>query len=138
MTGIFQEMWWTDKDYNYLVLPPWWLPRKESYKFLVIFLIDGVSSIDVGFWYLFAVNMRRFVHLRWKNFVTLLITRTSKTRFGFEFIWGFRLTVYVCIWGHLKQNYPMQVLQMESAVLNFLKFEMTAPTVKCFLRYCSL
>lgn len=28
----------------------------------------------------------------------------------------------------------MQVLQMESAVLNFLKFEMTAPTVRCFLR----
>ncbi|BAT78675.1 Cyclin-A1-1 G2/mitotic-specific cyclin-A1-1 [Vigna angularis] len=27
-----------------------------------------------------------------------------------------------------------EVLQMESAVLNFLKFEMTAPTVKCFLR----
>jgi len=28
----------------------------------------------------------------------------------------------------------MQVLQMESTVLNFLKFEMTAPTIKCFLR----
>lgn len=28
----------------------------------------------------------------------------------------------------------MQVLQMESAVLNYLKFEMTAPTTKCFLR----
>ncbi|KAH1215207.1 Cyclin-A1-1 [Glycine max] len=27
-----------------------------------------------------------------------------------------------------------EVLQMESAVLNYLKFEMTAPTVKCFLR----
>ncbi|KAK6794449.1 hypothetical protein RDI58_007902 [Solanum bulbocastanum] len=27
-----------------------------------------------------------------------------------------------------------KVLQMESAVLNFLKFEMTAPTAKCFLR----
>ncbi|KAL1533584.1 cyclin-A1-4-like [Salvia divinorum] len=27
-----------------------------------------------------------------------------------------------------------EVLQMESTVLNFLKFEMTAPTVKCFLR----
>ncbi|GAB2289818.1 hypothetical protein Dimus_024125 [Dionaea muscipula] len=27
-----------------------------------------------------------------------------------------------------------EVLQMESAVLNFLKFEMTAPTVKCFVR----
>ncbi|XP_040997325.1 cyclin-A1-1-like [Juglans microcarpa x Juglans regia] len=27
-----------------------------------------------------------------------------------------------------------EVLQMESAVLNFLKFEMTAPTTKCFLR----
>ncbi|PIA37583.1 hypothetical protein AQUCO_03000268v1 [Aquilegia coerulea] len=27
-----------------------------------------------------------------------------------------------------------EVLQMESAVLNFLKFEMTAPTAKCFLR----
>ncbi|XP_027339131.1 cyclin-A1-4-like [Abrus precatorius] len=27
-----------------------------------------------------------------------------------------------------------QVLQMESAVLKFLKFEMTAPTVRCFLR----
>ncbi|KAL8167208.1 hypothetical protein V2J09_008707 [Rumex salicifolius] len=27
-----------------------------------------------------------------------------------------------------------EVLQMESAVLSFLKFEMTAPTVKCFLR----
>ncbi|XP_028757569.1 cyclin-A1-1-like isoform X2 [Neltuma alba] len=27
-----------------------------------------------------------------------------------------------------------EVLQMESAVLNFLKFEMTAPTIKCFLR----
>ncbi|PIN17061.1 G2/Mitotic-specific cyclin A [Handroanthus impetiginosus] len=27
-----------------------------------------------------------------------------------------------------------EVLQMESAVLNYLKFEMTAPTAKCFLR----
>lgn len=27
-----------------------------------------------------------------------------------------------------------EVLQMESSVLNFLKFEMTAPTVRCFLR----
>ncbi|XP_062098743.1 cyclin-A1-1-like [Humulus lupulus] len=27
-----------------------------------------------------------------------------------------------------------EVLQMESSVLNFLKFEMTAPTTKCFLR----
>ncbi|XXG67660.1 hypothetical protein AAC387_Pa06g0952 [Persea americana] len=27
-----------------------------------------------------------------------------------------------------------EVLQMESSVLNYLKFEMTAPTVKCFLR----
>ncbi|KAB1221017.1 Cyclin-A1-1 [Morella rubra] len=27
-----------------------------------------------------------------------------------------------------------EVLQMESAVLNYLKFEMTAPTTKCFLR----
>ncbi|XP_061352628.1 cyclin-A1-1-like [Gastrolobium bilobum] len=27
-----------------------------------------------------------------------------------------------------------EVLQMESTVLNFLKFEMTAPTIKCFLR----
>ncbi|XP_043689779.1 cyclin-A1-4-like [Telopea speciosissima] len=27
-----------------------------------------------------------------------------------------------------------EVLQMEAAVLNYLKFEMTAPTVKCFLR----
>ncbi|KAJ1382549.1 Cyclin-like [Sesbania bispinosa] len=27
-----------------------------------------------------------------------------------------------------------EVLQMESNVLNFLKFEMTAPTIKCFLR----
>lgn len=27
-----------------------------------------------------------------------------------------------------------EVLEMESAVLNFLKFEMTAPTTKCFLR----
>ncbi|KAL8485674.1 hypothetical protein ACS0TY_027817 [Phlomoides rotata] len=27
-----------------------------------------------------------------------------------------------------------EVLQMESAVLNYLKFEMTAPTIKCFLR----
>ncbi|XP_014620658.1 cyclin-A1-1-like isoform X1 [Glycine max] len=27
-----------------------------------------------------------------------------------------------------------EVLQMESAVLNYLEFEMTAPTVKCFLR----
>ncbi|XP_027339521.1 cyclin-A1-1-like [Abrus precatorius] len=27
-----------------------------------------------------------------------------------------------------------EVLQMESALLNFLKFEMTAPTIKCFLR----
>ncbi|CAL0319424.1 unnamed protein product [Lupinus luteus] len=27
-----------------------------------------------------------------------------------------------------------EVLEMESAVLNFLKFEMTAPTIKCFLR----
>nr|XP_027091321.1 cyclin-A1-4-like isoform X1 [Coffea arabica] len=27
-----------------------------------------------------------------------------------------------------------EVLEMESAVLNYLKFEMTAPTVKCFLR----
>ncbi|XP_057446774.1 cyclin-A1-4-like [Lotus japonicus] len=27
-----------------------------------------------------------------------------------------------------------EVLQMESEVLNFLKFEMTAPTIKCFLR----
>ncbi|XP_024976951.1 cyclin-A1-4-like [Cynara cardunculus var. scolymus] len=27
-----------------------------------------------------------------------------------------------------------EVLQMESAVLNFLKFEMTAPTARCFLR----
>lgn len=27
-----------------------------------------------------------------------------------------------------------EVLQMESAILNYLKFEMTAPTVKCFLR----
>ncbi|KAM7252863.1 hypothetical protein ACFE04_025481 [Oxalis oulophora] len=27
-----------------------------------------------------------------------------------------------------------EVLEMESAVLNFLKFEMTAPTAKCFLR----
>uniref|UniRef100_A0A7N0TU70 Cyclin N-terminal domain-containing protein n=1 Tax=Kalanchoe fedtschenkoi TaxID=63787 RepID=A0A7N0TU70_KALFE len=27
-----------------------------------------------------------------------------------------------------------EVLQMESSVLNFLKFEMTAPTVKCFMR----
>nr|XP_043607498.1 cyclin-A1-4 [Erigeron canadensis] len=27
-----------------------------------------------------------------------------------------------------------EVLQMESTVLNFLKFEMTAPTVRCFLR----
>lgn len=27
-----------------------------------------------------------------------------------------------------------QVLQMESDVLNYLKFEMTAPTTKCFLR----
>ncbi|GFY85404.1 similar to CYCLIN A1;2 [Actinidia rufa] len=26
------------------------------------------------------------------------------------------------------------VLQMESAVLNYLKFEMTAPTARCFLR----
>ncbi|XP_059630693.1 cyclin-A1-4-like isoform X2 [Cornus florida] len=28
-----------------------------------------------------------------------------------------------------------EVLQMESAVLNYLKFEMTAPTAKCFLRH---
>ncbi|RDX76337.1 Cyclin-A1-1, partial [Mucuna pruriens] len=28
-----------------------------------------------------------------------------------------------------------EVLQMESAVLHYLKFEMTAPTVKCFLRH---
>lgn len=28
----------------------------------------------------------------------------------------------------------LQVLQMESAVLNYMKFEMTAPTAKCFLR----
>lgn len=28
----------------------------------------------------------------------------------------------------------LQVLQMESDVLNYLKFEMTAPTTKCFLR----
>lgn len=28
----------------------------------------------------------------------------------------------------------LQVLQMESSVLNYLKFEMTAPTAKCFLR----
>ncbi|PSS19901.1 Cyclin-A1-1 like [Actinidia chinensis var. chinensis] len=27
-----------------------------------------------------------------------------------------------------------EVLQMESAVLNYMKFEMTAPTIKCFLR----
>ncbi|XP_047328203.1 cyclin-A1-4 [Impatiens glandulifera] len=27
-----------------------------------------------------------------------------------------------------------EVLQMESSVLNYLKFEMTAPTIKCFLR----
>ncbi|KAL3513687.1 hypothetical protein ACH5RR_026404 [Cinchona calisaya] len=27
-----------------------------------------------------------------------------------------------------------EVLEMESAVLNYLKFEMTAPTIKCFLR----
>ncbi|KAL2317831.1 hypothetical protein Fmac_031707 [Flemingia macrophylla] len=27
-----------------------------------------------------------------------------------------------------------EVLQMESAVLNYLKFELTAPTIKCFLR----
>ncbi|KEH35322.1 putative cyclin [Medicago truncatula] len=27
-----------------------------------------------------------------------------------------------------------QVLEMESSVLNFLKFEMTAPTIRCFLR----
>ncbi|KAG7032817.1 Cyclin-A1-1, partial [Cucurbita argyrosperma subsp. argyrosperma] len=27
-----------------------------------------------------------------------------------------------------------EVLQMESSVLNYLKFEMTAPTPKCFLR----
>lgn len=27
-----------------------------------------------------------------------------------------------------------EVLEMESSVLNFLKFEMTAPTVRCFLR----
>ncbi|XP_028775071.1 cyclin-A1-1-like [Neltuma alba] len=27
-----------------------------------------------------------------------------------------------------------EVLQMESAVLNYLRFEMTAPTIKCFLR----
>ncbi|GMH22316.1 hypothetical protein Nepgr_024159 [Nepenthes gracilis] len=30
--------------------------------------------------------------------------------------------------------FKQEVLQMESTVLNFLKFEMTAPTVKCFLR----
>ena len=30
----------------------------------------------------------------------------------------------------------MQVLQMESDVLNHLKFEMTAPTAMCFLRSC--
>lgn len=27
-----------------------------------------------------------------------------------------------------------EVLQMEATVLNFLKFELTAPTAKCFLR----
>lgn len=29
----------------------------------------------------------------------------------------------------------LQVLEMESSILNYLKFEMTAPTAKCFLRW---
>jgi cyclin A len=31
-----------------------------------------------------------------------------------------------------------EVLEMEASVLNYLKFEMTAPTAKCFLRFYSL
>nr|GMC53589.1 cyclin-A1-4 isoform X1 [Ipomoea batatas] len=31
-------------------------------------------------------------------------------------------------------DWLVEVLQMESAVLNYLKFEMTAQTAKCFLR----
>ncbi|KAK4572686.1 hypothetical protein RGQ29_030923 [Quercus rubra] len=40
---------------------------------------------------------------------------------------GFR---YLIDYSYSKE----EVLQMESAVLNYLKFEMTAPTAKCFLR----
>lgn len=35
---------------------------------------------------------------------------------------------------HKRKLSLLQVLQMESDVLNYLKFEMTAPTTKCFLR----
>ncbi|TKY74240.1 Cyclin-A1-1 protein [Spatholobus suberectus] len=42
--------------------------------------------------------------------------------------------VFELLTSQAKHNHSMQVLQMESVVLNFLKFEMTAPTVKCFLR----
>ncbi|KAK6939909.1 Cyclin, C-terminal domain [Dillenia turbinata] len=36
--------------------------------------------------------------------------------------------------SHASVSVPKLVLQMESSVLNYLKFEMTAPTIKCFLR----
>ncbi|KAK6938376.1 Cyclin, C-terminal domain [Dillenia turbinata] len=36
--------------------------------------------------------------------------------------------------SHASVSVPKLVLQMESSVLNYLKFEMTAPTTKCFLR----
>ncbi|XWS27634.1 hypothetical protein CRYUN_Cryun26dG0134500 [Craigia yunnanensis] len=50
-------------------------------------------------------NMRRFAHLRWRSFATSLIIHISL---------GSRNGI---------------------VSLNYLKFEMTAPTTKCFLRY---